>query len=79
MIRLAVFLALVGWFATSLASPARADLSDKLGALTATNAQGYLDPIPKALSSTAQLGHLPEWPGARRVASRSAWDSASWE
>jgi hypothetical protein len=56
MTRLAVILVLVGWFAATLAPPARASLSDKLGALTAENAQGYLSPLPKALSSTLNSG-----------------------
>jgi hypothetical protein len=59
MIRLAVILALVGLFATSLAPPARADLSEKLGGLTAQNAKGYLSPLPKALSSTLNSGIFP--------------------
>ena len=59
MIRLAVILALVGLLATSLAPAARADLSDKLGGLTAENAKGYLSPFPKALSSTLNSGIFP--------------------
>jgi hypothetical protein len=54
-----VILALVGLFATSLAPPARADLSEKLGGLTAQNAKGYLSPLPKALSSTLNSGIFP--------------------
>jgi len=57
MIRLAVVLTLTWLFVASLgASPARADLSDKLGSLTAENAKGYLSPLPKALSSSLNSG-----------------------
>ena len=59
MIRLAFILALVGLFAAALAPPARADLSEKLGGLTAQNAKGYLSPLPKALSSTLNSGIFP--------------------
>ncbi len=48
-----------------LAVPAFADLSDNLGALTSTNAKGYLGPLPEALSATLnsgvfQTGHVPK-------------------
>ena len=59
MIRLAVFLILAGMIATTLATPARADLSEKLGSLTATNAKGYLGPLPKAMSSSLNSGIFP--------------------
>jgi hypothetical protein len=56
MIRLAVILALAGLLVTSLAPPACADLSEKLGPLSGDNAKGYLGPLPKALSSTFNSG-----------------------
>ncbi len=56
MKRIAVVLALFGVLGLSLATPARADLSEKLGALSGTNAAGYLAPLNKALSSTLNGG-----------------------
>ena len=65
MIRRAVILAVAGVFLATLAPPARADLSGKLGALSGDNAKGYLSPMPKALSSTLNSaiftsGNVPE-------------------
>ncbi|HTR97595.1 MAG TPA: DUF6588 family protein [Candidatus Acidoferrales bacterium] len=65
MLRSAVVLVLAGCLAASLAPPARADLSEKLGVLGGDDAKGYLSPLPKALSSTLnagifQTGRVPE-------------------
>lgn len=48
--RFAVPLLVLAAFA--FAPPARADLNERLGALTGANARGYLSPLPKALSTT---------------------------
>ena len=50
--RLAGILALTALVALGASAPARADLSEKLGALTGDNAKGYLGPLPDALSAT---------------------------
>ena len=52
--RLAAILALAALVGLGfgLAAPARAELGDKLGALTGENAKGYLGPLPDALSGT---------------------------
>src|SRR5262245_13018007 len=57
-----VFLGLV---ATSLATPAAAQLTENLGSLGAENAKGYMGPLPKAFSGTLnsgifQTGHVPK-------------------
>ncbi len=51
--------------ALAVAAPARADLSDRLGALSGDNARGYLGPLPDALSGTLnsaifQTGRVPK-------------------
>lgn len=51
--------------ALGLSATARADLSEKLGALTGENAKGYLGPLPDALSGTLnsaifQTGKVPK-------------------
>lgn len=56
MKRAVLFVALASACLLAVAGPARADLSDKLGALTADNAKGYLGPLPKAISSTLNAG-----------------------
>ncbi len=56
MIRLASILAVAGMLASALALPARADLSSKLGALQGDNLKGYLDPLPRAMSSSINSG-----------------------
>ena len=57
MIRNTVWtLAPVALIAIGLAAPAAAQLQDNLGALSGTNARGYLSPLPKALSGTLNSG-----------------------
>jgi hypothetical protein len=52
MIRHAGNLAIAVGLAITLAAPARADLSSRLGALEGSNLKGYLAPLPDAMSST---------------------------
>jgi hypothetical protein len=56
MIRHAGNLAIAVVLACTLASPARADLSSRLGALEGSNLKGYLAPLPDAMSSTLNSG-----------------------
>jgi len=63
--RLAGAFALAALLVLGGAASARADLSEKLGALTGENAKGYLGPLPDALSSTLnsaifQTGKVPK-------------------
>lgn len=56
MHRFKVMLAVTGAIGLLLAAPARADLTEKLGALSGENAAGYLAPLNTALSSTLNSG-----------------------
>jgi hypothetical protein len=56
MVRIATCLAAVALLLATAAPNARADLSDKLGSLTGTNAKGFLSPLPKAMSSSLNAG-----------------------
>lgn len=63
--RIAAILALTGLLALGLSATARAELSEKLGALTGENAKGYLEPLTGALSGTLnsaifQTGKVPK-------------------
>jgi hypothetical protein len=48
--------AIVALIAVGSTAPARAQLTETLGALTEDNAKGYLSPLPKALSATLNAG-----------------------
>ncbi len=56
MNRLAALFALVATLASALASPARADLSSRLGALAGANLERYLSPLDEGLSTTLNSG-----------------------
>jgi hypothetical protein len=63
--RIARALACGALLVVGVATPAAAQLTDNLGALTGENAKGYLGPLPKALSGTLnsaifQTGHVPK-------------------
>lgn len=63
--KLAGSFVLAAMLALGLTATARADLSEKLGALTGENAKGYLGPLPGALSGTLnsaifQTGKVPK-------------------
>ncbi len=49
---------LMGVAMLALASPALAQLNGNLGALTPENVKGYLNPLPKALSSTLNMAEF---------------------